>query len=76
MKVLLINGSPHQDGNTYTALHEMETVFAEEGIETELIQIGNQAIRSCIACGGCEKRCPFDVPVIQRMEKAKELFGS
>ena len=43
MKVLLINGSPHQEGNTYTALHEMETVFAEEGIETELIQIGNQA---------------------------------
>ena len=62
MKVLMINGSPHQKGNTYTALHEMETVFAKEGVETELIHIGNQAIRGCIGCRACSKKgaCVFD----------------
>ena len=62
MKVLLINGSPHAKGSTYTALNEMEKIFAENGIETELIHVGNQNIRGCIACGSCmEKgRCVFD----------------
>ena len=77
MKVLLINGSPHQEGNTYTALHEMETVFAEEGIETELIQIGNQAIRSCIACGGCSKKgaCVFEDAVNEIAPKFEACDG-
>ena len=48
MKVLLINGSPHAEGNTRTALREMERVFAAEGIETDLVWIGNQDIRGCI----------------------------
>ena len=47
MKVLMINGSPHAEGNTYIALHEMEKVFAQEGIETEMIHIGNKDIRGC-----------------------------
>ena len=53
MKVLLINGSPHAKGSTYTALHEMEQVFAGEGMETEILHIGNQDIRGCVACGFC-----------------------
>ena len=42
MKVLMINGSPHAKGNTSIALHEMEQVFATEGIETEIVQVGNK----------------------------------
>ena len=45
MKVILLNGSPHANGNTYIALHEMEKTFAEEGIETEIVHIGNKNIR-------------------------------
>ena len=53
MKVLLINGSPKKNGNTATALNEMIKVFTEEGIETELVHIGNKDIRGCIACKKC-----------------------
>ena len=62
MKVLLINGSPNAAGNTYTALREMEKTFQMEGIETELIHVGNRAIRGCVACNGCGKagKCVFD----------------
>ncbi len=62
MKVLMLNGSPHQKGNTSIALHEMEKIFAKEGVETEIVQVGSQAVRGCIACGSCmEKgRCVFD----------------
>lgn len=62
MKVLMINGSPRVGGNTSIALKEMETIFAQEGIETETVQIGNQAIRGCIACNTCAKqgKCVFD----------------
>lgn len=61
MKVLLINGSPHEKGCTYTALHEMEKVFRENGVETELVSVGTNPIRGCIACGGCRKKgaCVF-----------------
>lgn len=62
MKVLLINGSPHEKGNTYIALHEMEQIFRKNGIETELLFIGNMIIRGCISCGYCGKnnKCVFD----------------
>lgn len=62
MKVLLVNGSPHRDGNTAAALQEMEAVFQTEGIETEWLDIGKEEIRGCIACGSCAKtgRCCFD----------------
>ena len=53
MKVLMINGSPRAGGNTSIALGEMEKIFAQEGVETEILSIGNQDIRSCIACGRC-----------------------
>lgn len=62
MKVLLVNGSPHKEGSTYTALHEMEKVFQKNGIDTELVCIGGQDIRGCTACGACRnlKRCVFE----------------
>lgn len=77
MKVLMLNGSPHSNGNTYTALREMEKVFAEEGIETEIVHVGNQAIRGCIACNTCgEKgRCVFEDPVNEIAPKFEECDG-
>ena len=62
MKVLLINGSPRRDGNTSIALGEMEKIFQEEGMETEVVQVGNKAIRGCAACMACKKngKCVFD----------------
>ena len=62
MKVLMLNGSPHANGNTALALAEMEKVFASEGIDVQIVQIGNKAIRGCIACGTCAKtgKCVFD----------------
>ena len=62
MKILMLNGSPRANGNTALALGEMEKVFAAEGLETELIHVGNRDIRGCIACGRCEElgRCVFD----------------
>ena len=55
MNVLIINGSPRKDGNTAIAVEEMKKVFEKEGIETELVNIGNADIRGCIACNTCEK---------------------
>lgn len=62
MKVLMINGSPRVGGNTAIALKEMEKVFVKNGIEVETMQIGNKAIRGCIACGTCATKgqCVFD----------------
>lgn len=62
MKVLMLNGSPKAKGNTATALAEMEKVFAEEGIEVVNVQVGNLAVRGCVACGSCYKTgtCVFD----------------
>ena len=62
MKVLMVNGSPHPNGNTAAALAEMQKVFEAEGVETELLQIGNKAIRGCVACGSCREKgkCVFD----------------
>ena len=69
MKVLLLNGSPHQNGCTAAALNEMIGVFEKEGIETELIQVGNKAIRGCISCGYCEKngKCVFDDDLVNEV---------
>ena len=54
-KILLLNGSPHANGCTATALNEMITVFESLSVETELIHVGNQAIRGCISCRFCKK---------------------
>ena len=62
MKVLMINGSPHTEGNTALALKEMEGIFKNEGIETVTLQVGNQAVKGCVACSACSKlgKCAFD----------------
>lgn len=62
MRVLLINGSPNAKGNTALALGEMEAVFRSEGIETEIIHVGNKAVRGCIGCRKCRQtgKCVFD----------------
>lgn len=77
MKVLMINGSPRVGGNTAVALEEMEKAFAKNGIGTETVQIGNQAIRGCIACGSCGKkgRCVFDDAVNEVAPKFAEADG-
>lgn len=77
MKVLLINGSPHAKGCTYTALAEVEKTLNAEGIETELIHIGNKDIRGCIACGQCGKkgRCVFDDAVNETAPKFEACDG-
>ena len=77
MKVLLIDGSPRVGGNTDLALDEMVKVFNEEGIESEIVKIGNQDIRGCIACGSCSKngKCVFDDAVNEIAAKFKEADG-
>ena len=62
MKVLMLNGSPKANGNTAVALNEMRKVFEAEGIEVELVHVGNQPIRGCVACMSCFKngKCSFD----------------
>ena len=77
MKVLLLNGSPHAQGSTYTALHEMEKIFAENGIETELVHVGNKDIRGCIACRSCYEtgKCVFDDMVNEIAGKFEECDG-
>ena len=53
MKVLLINGSPKKNGNTYTALSEVASALDANGIETEIVSIGTKAVQGCIACNKC-----------------------
>lgn len=62
MKVLILNGSPRVNGNTSIALQEMDKIFTNEGVETEIVQVGNKAVRGCIACGRCAElgKCVFD----------------
>ena len=71
MKVLLLNGSPRVGGNTEIALNEIIKTLNGEGIETELIQVGNKPFRGCMACGGCrrEGKCVFDDGVNEIVEK-------
>ena len=77
MKVLLINGSPRAKSNTQLGLHEMEKIFSEQGIETEVLNIGNKDIRGCIACGRCSElgKCVFDDLVNEAAEKFREADG-
>ena len=71
MKVLLINGSPRKDGNTSIALSEVAKQLAHEGIDSEMVWIGNKPIRGCIACGQCKEqalgRCVFDDDVCNQI---------
>lgn len=82
MKVILVNGSPHEKGCTYTALAEVASALEQEGIETDIFWIGTKAITGCIACHGCAKtgRCVFHDKVNEFLELASAydgyIFGS
>ena len=71
MKALLINGSPRKKGNTFLALSEVAKTLEQNGIETEIVQIGVKAVQSCIACGQCGAknlgRCVFDDDICNRI---------
>ena len=77
MKVLLINGSPHEKGTTYTALKEAADTLEREGIETEIVRIGHLGLGGCRACGACKKlgKCVINDEVNTALEKFKEADG-
>lgn len=78
MKVMLVNGGPHQDGCTNLALEEIQKVLQEENIETELIWLGNKPIGGCIGCNHCintNNRCFMDDAVNQFLDKVEETDG-
>lgn len=77
MKVILVNGSPHEKGCTYTALAEAAEALNKNGIETEIFQIGNKPVQGCIGCMACRKtgRCFVSDGVNDFVEKAKTADG-
>ena len=77
MQVLMINGSPRAEGNTFVALQEMEKIFHAEGIKTEILQVGNKTIRGCIACNSCGEKgkCVFDDLVNETAPKFEACDG-
>lgn len=76
-KVILLNGSPRQKGNTDLALQEIANRLQELGVETELIWLGNKAMQGCTACYGCKKtgKCVFDDVVNEVAEKIRCADG-
>lgn len=77
MKVLLINGSPHSQGCTFTALNEVAGALNSHGIATEILQLGTKPVHGCIACRKCSElgRCVFDDQANEWAEKAREADG-
>lgn len=78
MKVLLVNGSPHENGCVYTALSEIQSQLKKYDIDSEIFHIGKNPVRGCIACGGCSKtgKCAFDDDVCNNLlEKMLEADG-
>ena len=77
MRVLIINGSPRVNGNTSIAINEMEKIFHAEGVETDIVQVGNKDVRGCIACGQCTRarKCVFDDIVNEIAPKFEEADG-
>lgn len=76
MKVLLINGSPRKEGNTFIALSEIANQLATHGIESEIMQIGTKPTHGCIVCGTCKvkgnHRCAFDDDLCNRVNEKME----
>ena len=77
MKVLLINGSPHKNGTTYAALSEVARTLKEEGVDSEIVQVGNLALHGCMGCYACNTlgRCVIDDEVNQVSKKFEECDG-
>lgn len=76
-KVLILNGSPHKDGNTSIAIREMEQVFQKNGVEVKTVQVGNKNIRGCVACYRCREigKCVFDDMVNELAPLLEEADG-
>ena len=77
MKVLILNGSPHAEGNLSVAINELKKAFAEEGVEVERVDVGNKNIvgcKACFACGGL-KRCVIDDLVNETLPKFEAADG-
>ena len=77
MKVLLVNGSPHKEGCTYTALTEAASALNDNGVDTDVFWIGNRPLSGCIACKTCvqKKKCVFDDKVNEFLELAGDYDG-
>lgn len=77
MKVLMLNGSPHKEGNTARALKEMQDIFEKEGMEVETVRVGHLSVPGCHGCGGCTalKKCAIDDVVNEIAEKLRECDG-
>ncbi len=77
MKVLLLNGSPHEKGCTYTALNEIAKTLEHDGVEAEILWLGNDPVTSCRACGACRKlhKCAFDDITNTVISKLSECDG-
>ncbi|MBP1535909.1 MAG: flavodoxin family protein [Ruminococcus sp.] len=77
MKVIMLNGSPKSNGNTAISLAEMGKIFDAEGIEYEVIQVGNKNVRGCIGCGRCGElgKCVFDDVVNEITAKLRDADG-
>ena len=77
MKVLMLNGSPHKNGTTAAALKEVAASLNIEGVETEIIHVGNLRLNGCLACGACSRleKCVIDDEVNLIAEKFKEADG-
>ncbi|MFO7923080.1 MAG: flavodoxin family protein [Bacteroidales bacterium] len=82
MKVLLVNGSPHKEGCTWTALCEVAGALKNQDIESEIFQVGTDPVSGCLGCGTCSKtgRCVIDDNVNRFLDRAEEaegfIFGS
>lgn len=83
MKVILVNGSPHEKGCTYTALCEIQNTLNKSGIDSEIFRVGNKPISGCMGCGACKKglgKCVVEDTVNKFTELAKTadgfIFGS
>lgn len=77
MKVLLINGSPHEKGCTYTALAEIAAELERQGVESQIFWLGNQPVGGCTACGACKSagRCAFGGPVNEAIQAVQQADG-
>jgi len=77
MKVILVNGSPHEASTTHAALSEVATTLNKNGIETEIFWLGTKPISGCLGCAGCKttKRCVINDIVNEFLEKAKDADG-
>lgn len=79
MKVLMLNGSPHEHGCTDAALQEVGSALRQEGVESEILWLGKDPVRDCTACGACRKldnQCVFDGDLVNTaLQKARQADG-